>query len=80
MQQKPSIGRIVHYASHGGTRLAAIITKVINDTEVSLAVFPPGWEKPLTIEAATFATEHEVNPDPNCIDLAHGCWTWPPRV
>lgn len=65
MEQKPSVGRVVHY-KQGETTLAAIITKVWNDTCVNIAFFTEGGScSPMTsVVQGTDA----------------GQWSWPPRV
>lgn len=79
-EQKPSVGRIVHYGVQtypnlpGGGRgeieaWAAIVTWVNHDGSVNLRVFHPYTDKDLLRLAVAFsetlATEH---------------WSWPPRV
>ena len=76
MEQKPSIGRIVHYQAHGspdGTHKseprAAIITAVENDTNVSLFVANP---------SGCFFNQgclFDGSETPK-----GGTWRWPPRV
>ncbi len=74
MEQKPSIGRIVHYQSYGtpgGEFLpkprAAIIADVRDDgTTCDVVVFNP---QGLFFNSVPFSGE----PKP-------GCWNWPPRV
>jgi hypothetical protein len=69
--QKPSVGRIVHYHRLDWSQpLAAIITGVQPDGEhVFLAVFPPG--------APAFFPARSI---PYTPDSAHASWSWPPRV
>lgn len=80
MSQQPTVGRIVHYQSHGtpgGEYLpeprAAIITKVFTpvpgdgEQTVSLCVLNP--EGMYFLRAARFSED----PKP-------GHWSWPPRV
>lgn len=72
MEQKPSIGRIVHYKAHGspnGQHLseprAAMVTKVHNDTCVDLCVFNP---------SGLFFNQ-------SCIfGEGPGQWSWPTRI
>jgi hypothetical protein len=65
MEQKPSVGRIVHLKD-GEVSCAAIITKVWNDTCVNLAFFTEGGScSPRS--SVVFGTEH-------------GQWYWPPRA
>lgn len=73
MEQKPSIGRIVHSQAHGspnGQHKAearpAIISKVHSETEVDLTVFNP---------TGLFFNRCSLGgPD------VPGSWFWPPRV
>lgn len=79
-EQKPSVGRIVHYQSHGSPNgqhksepRAAIITAVREDVSgkdpqgcVDLCVLNP------TGMYFDRATPHSPEPKP-------GCWSWPPR-
>lgn len=81
-EQKPSVGRVVHYVSHGtppradGSQAytsecrAAVITQV-GDGTVGLCVLNP---------AGMFFRE-AVEPGTNFIDELHnGTWHWPERV
>lgn len=73
-EQKPSVGRIVHYQSFGTPNgefppkpTAAIITDEYGETTVSLYVlYPNGFSSKLSVP---FSAE----PKP-------GHWNWPPRV
>lgn len=74
MEQKPSVGRIVHYQSHGSPNgqhksepRAAIITRVHNDTCVDLCVVNPNG---MYFDSST-CFDAEAGP---------GTWRWPPRV
>ncbi len=66
-EQKPSIGRIVHY-TEGGKPLPALITEVDTDEVVSLNVFYPVGSD-LKLGQIRFSKEAQ-----------EGCWSWPPRV
>ncbi len=75
MEQKPSIGRVVHYQKYGtpggehkSEPSAAIITKVINEEtkECQLFVMNPNG-------VYFNATPYSEEPKP-------GHWNWPPRV
>jgi hypothetical protein len=80
MEQKPSVGRIVHYVSHGtpplsdGTQAyestcrAAVVTEAGENDIVGLAVFNP--------EGMFFnrGVHHQEN------EQAGGSWHWPERV
>lgn len=75
-EQKPSIGRIVHYQAHGspdGTHKSeprpAIITRVSNDTNVDLAVFNPTG---MFFNQGCLFDGGELPKG--------GTWRWPPRV
>lgn len=68
-KQKPSIGRIVHFhVSKDAEPMAAIITKVWNDTTINVSVFNASGgvqcEDSLTFDS----------------DSAGKCWRWPPYV
>lgn len=74
MNQKPTIGRIVHYQAYGtpggeypSVPRAAIITEVHNDTCVSLCVLNPTGQ---------FFNQKVVQGGPD----KPGSWSWPPRV
>jgi hypothetical protein len=70
-EQRPSVGRVVHYRPPGPTRdwLAAIITQVVGDSDaelVALVVFPP-HDQSFTVTAIPRGEgEHS--------------WRWPPHV
>ncbi len=78
---KPSIGRVVHYVSHGTPKKddgsqayasecrAAIVTKVTNSTNVGLAVLNP---------SGMFFHESVLLDGKD--DPAGGTWHWPERV
>lgn len=79
-EQKPSIGRTVHFAAADGpprtgtTVYAAIITAVNPKN--------PDGSGAETVELATFGPsslyfQHAVKFD---ADGAHGTWRWPPKV
>ena len=66
-EQKPSIGRIVHYAMKAGPQ-AALIVDAFDDGSASLTVFfNIGGSK--LFERVKFDA-----------DGARGTWRWPPRV
>jgi hypothetical protein len=71
--QKPSIGRIVHYHQpEEPAALPAIITHVHSETCVSLVgftAFPPTG--PGTFIRASVILTDKAEP---------GCWSWPPHV
>lgn len=73
MNQKPSVGRIVHYQAYGtpggefkSVPRAAIVTEVISDTEIGVCVLNP---------QGIFFNRVQYSEDPK-----PGCWNWPPRV
>jgi phage terminase large subunit-like protein len=70
MEQKPSVGRIVHYQSYnenGECAYAAIITQVNADETVDITTFGP----------SSIYIHHGVkfSPEPKA---SH--WNWPPRT
>lgn len=74
--QKPSVGRIVHYTPPESVQSdrksqpwPAIITHVWGDTCVNLAVLPDG----------SFGL-HDLKPTSVMIGDGPGTWKWPPRV
>lgn len=86
-EQQPSVGRIVHYVSHGtpvqadGSQRytsqcrAAVITAVLDDPEiVSLAVLNPTG---MFFHEAVAQWEPEESGD---IRHGGGTWHWPERV
>lgn len=68
-EQKPSVGRIVHYRPEVAwteSSCAAIVTSVHSDTCINLAYFTPNGE-----------------PGSKCsVSYGEGCghWSWPPRI
>jgi len=77
-EQKPSIGRIVHFhaGNDKGSAYPAVITHVWSDSCVNLNVFDDGsyplpdeQKKPTSVMLATGDTA----------GLKH-VWSWPPRV
>lgn len=66
MEQKPSLGRVVHFAEEGGP-YAAIIVGVNPDESVELATFGPN----------SLYFQHNIKFD---ADGAKHTWRWPPRV
>lgn len=76
MEQKPTVGRIVHYGAYGtpggefpsNVARAAVITEVVeNSLNVGLCVLNPSGQ--------FFNREVPYSPD-----LKPGHWSWPPRV
>ena len=69
MEQKPSIGRIVHYYdSPHGDCLAAIITAVHTDEIVSLTAFMQGG----ATVGFTSVMQDKIG--------TLSSWSWPPRI
>lgn len=73
MDQKPTVGRIVHYQAYGtpggeyaSVPRAAIVTQVHSDECVSLCVLNP------TGQFFNQSVNYSAEPKP-------GCWNWPPR-
>lgn len=73
MDQKPSVGRIVHYQAYGtpggefkSVPRAAVIAEVHSDTEVTVCVLNP-------MGLFFNRVQYSAEPKP-------GCWNWPPRV
>ena len=76
MDQKPSVGRIVHYRSYGSPggeykseARAAVITGVVNETTVHLCVLNP--------EGFFFNKNVYMDGSP---EPKGGTWQWPPQV
>lgn len=75
MQQRPSVGRIVHYQAYGSPKgehkslpRAAVVTEVDADGQtVGLCVLNP------TGQYFNQHTRYAEQPTP-------GCWNWPPKV
>ena len=74
MDQKPSVGRIVHFKENreGAECIAAIITKINNDGTVVLTLFEPF--KSMNI----FATVDYQGKNP--LSQLVGEWHWPERI
>lgn len=71
--QKPSIGRIVHFVGeHDGVHIAAIITAVHSDIEVSLTLFGPNGGMGFRLNVL----QNEGIETP----FAGNTWHWPERV
>ncbi|GGN39543.1 hypothetical protein FHR83_006696 [Actinoplanes campanulatus] len=69
MEQKPSIGRIVHYVQYEGNKCrAAIITDVEDDGTVGLYVMTPD------------RGAHSQNECPYDDGHTYGTWHWPTRT
>lgn len=73
MEQKPTVGRIVHYfptASefHKNGPFAAIVTRVVDDRWVDLSIFPPGYG------ILSRDSIHQRAPG-----FTTGVWDWPER-
>lgn len=73
MEQKPSVGRIVHYQAYGtpggefkSVPRAAIITEVIDDNEIGVCVLNP---QGIFFNRVKFDADGKP-----------GSWRWPPRV
>lgn len=81
MNQKPSVGRFVHYQppveSSKGQPWPAIITHVWSDTCVNLSVIPDG-SFPIDWPEGATTTSVTQSADPGKPTL--GTWQWPPRV
>lgn len=76
---KPSIGRIVHYTNLGDKDgkyppqvIAALVTKVHNETAVSLTTFYPTGT--FNLDSVPYTDE------PAGSDGARGRWTWPAKT
>lgn len=73
MQQKPSVGRVVHYQAYGtpggefkSVPRAAIITEVHNDEEIGVCVLNP---QGIFFNKVKYS--EEIKP---------GHWNWPPKI
>ncbi|BEV68510.1 hypothetical protein Bb109J_c1930 [Bdellovibrio bacteriovorus] len=69
MEQKPTIGRIVHVADEKGTTCAAIVTAVHNETCINVTRFNPDGS---TSGVANLQKVHY--PPKGTLD-----WNWPSR-
>lgn len=70
VQQKPTVGRIVHYqAKEGQEPHAAIITRVHSDTCVNLVVFDLGTQASCVETSICLGSPGQVD-----------TWSWPPRA
>ena len=74
MEQKPSIGRVVHYTNLGdkdgkypAEQQAAMITRVREDGKVALTIFYPTGM--FQMDNVPYSESYE-----------RGHWSWPPRV
>jgi hypothetical protein len=76
MEQKPTVGRIVHYQAYGtpggeykSVPRAAVVTQVNGDemNSVGLCILNP------TGQFFNQSVAYSEEPKP-------GCWNWPPRV
>lgn len=84
MTQVPSVGRIVHYTSHGtpggeyGKECrAAIVTEIDEDGEVGLCVLNPSGQF-FRREVPAEHLEDKIEPGP--AGRSGGTWHWPERV
>lgn len=77
MEQKPSVGRIVHYrpmvatADNKGQPYPAVITHVFSDTCVNLSVLNDG-SHPLS--------QNMLQPTSVMLGTEPRSWSWPPMV
>lgn len=90
-QQRPSIGRIVHYTppeataidkatkEGGGQPFPAIITHVNDDGTPNLHVFNDGEFGLRGTNTPTHVPEFDPHPEAKN-DSPNGFWFWPPRV
>lgn len=71
MEQKPSVGRIVHFFEDVGSEpQAAIITEVFSDDCVNLTIFPS--VQPPIVDKTSISKKTEFQKS--------YCWDWPARV
>lgn len=70
---KPTVGRIVHFWHRLDEPWAAIVTRVVTDTEVHLAIFWPGVQDNSDLPLYDVAHPFSETPEP-------GHWSWPPRA
>jgi hypothetical protein len=73
MEQKPSVGRIVHYQAYGtpggehpSVPRAAVITDVHENDDVTVCVLNPSG---IFFNRVKYSADRQP-----------GCWSWPPRV
>jgi hypothetical protein len=71
MDQKPSIGRIVHFVEENGAHSAAIVTGVQGDVIVGLLT-APFRDSPMSISHPAGFTHDESGQTP-------ATWHWPER-
>lgn len=70
-EQKPTVGRIVHFGKYPPEVQAALITGLNHDGTVSLHVFYRCGQ--FDMEEVAFT------PEPAGSEAARGRWTWPAR-
>jgi hypothetical protein len=68
--EKPGIGRIVHFVSSSGVHHAAIITRVVSDTELDLNVFTSGEDGSVSETGVLL----------DGVATIVGSWHWPERI
>ena len=75
MQNRPSIGQIVHYAHPStGIRCKAIVTGVNEDGTLMLTAFPPPFIQGAVLALVSVPAGHCAH------QPAKGCWNWPKRT
>jgi len=70
VEQKPSIGRVVHFVNYAGQHCAATIAHVWSDTRVNLGYFDPNGTA-CSAQSVMFASS-EINREFS--------WHWPEYV
>lgn len=80
MEQKPSIGRIVHYVDKEGIHNAAIILEVhgdLEDMEVTLITFSNTYPSSMIFKNVSY---YELELDNEAVEYTKESWHFPERI
>ena len=77
-EQKPSVGRVVHYQTVVNPEVLAAIIARVNDGSVVLFVMDPGYAPEIPFVGPTAG--HFQTGVPYSEEPKPGHWNWPPRV